>query len=67
MVVEDSIIKRVDRSVCRKYRDRRTVLYVVYRRLRSTHCGSVDRLLGGPGKDEPVMVQMTKLWEGGVS
>lgn len=66
MVVEDLIIKRVDRSVCRKDRDRRIVLYVVYRRVQHI-VDRVDRLLGGPGKDEPVMVQMTKSWEGGVS
>uniref|UniRef100_A0A8C5QSS9 SGNH hydrolase-type esterase domain-containing protein n=1 Tax=Leptobrachium leishanense TaxID=445787 RepID=A0A8C5QSS9_9ANUR len=54
VVVGDSIIKRVDRVICRADRLNRTVCCLPGARVRHV----VDRLLGGAGDDPAVMVHI---------
>uniref|UniRef100_A0A8C5Q0H1 SGNH hydrolase-type esterase domain-containing protein n=1 Tax=Leptobrachium leishanense TaxID=445787 RepID=A0A8C5Q0H1_9ANUR len=57
VVVGDSIIKRVDRVICRADRLNRTVFCLPGARVRHV-VDRVDRLLGGAGDDPAVMVHI---------
>uniref|UniRef100_A0A8C5MJG2 SGNH hydrolase-type esterase domain-containing protein n=1 Tax=Leptobrachium leishanense TaxID=445787 RepID=A0A8C5MJG2_9ANUR len=57
VVVGDSIIKRVDRVICRADRLNRTVCCLPGARVRHV-VDRVDRLLGGAGEDPAVMVHI---------